>query len=59
MDYNKFHYYRANPYSKIGFIPPRAHNNRTNADFLSNLPVGSSDFLNNRRRHYKQVSNID
>jgi hypothetical protein len=28
MDYNKFTYYRANPYAKQGFMPPTAYVNR-------------------------------
>ena len=29
MDYNKFQFYRANPYYKDGYIPPIARKNRT------------------------------
>ena len=28
MDYNELNYHRANPYHKIGYMPPIAHKNR-------------------------------
>ena len=59
MDYNSFNYYRANPYAKDGFLPPIAQKNRKNADFLANLPQGNKDFIFNRRKHFRQKSNIN
>ena len=40
MDYNKFTYYRANPFANQGFIPTVALNNRTKASFPSEMPMG-------------------
>ena len=59
MDYNNFNYYRANPYARDGFLPPIAQKNRKNANFLANLPQGEKDFIFNKRKHFRQKSNIN
>ena len=40
MDYNQFTYYRANPYARQGYMPPIAHTNRHNPDFITEMPMG-------------------
>lgn len=54
MDYNKFHYYRSNPYSQEGFIPPIAHKNRNHTSFL---PQGQSVFTHDTRKHFIDATN--
>lgn len=61
MDYNQFTYYRSNPYSNQGFMPPAAHINRHKPDFLTEMPMGESPFGKIGKRFYKntfQKSNI-
>ena len=57
MDYNRFDYYRANPYYQEGYIPPIAHKNRKKPEFLTELPQGEKHFDFLGRKHYKRGSN--
>ena len=61
MDYNKFSYYRANPYSGHGYIPPVAHQNRKKPNYMTEIPQGEKHFDHLGRKHYQkgfQDSNI-
>ena len=40
MDYNRFAYYRANPYAAKGFMPPTAFINRHSNEFAVQMPQG-------------------
>ena len=55
MNYNQFSYYRANPFYSQGYVPPRAHKNRGNAEYLAHLPQGEEDFLHGSRKQYSQM----
>lgn len=52
MDYNKFAYYRANPYHNIGNMPPIAYRNRHPLDYQTEIPQGESHFYHLGRKHY-------
>lgn len=62
MDYNKFCYYRSNPYHKDGGIPPIGHTNRKKPSYLTEIPQGDDHFQQHKgRKHYQDgflVSNI-
>lgn len=57
MDYNKFTYYRANPYAKQGFLPPTALQNRMKANFPSEVPMGSDPLGRIGKRTYANGPN--
>ena len=57
MDYNQFSYYRANPYAAQGYIPPIAHNNRHKPDFITQIPMGESNFDKIGKRFYPTSHN--
>ena len=62
MDYNKYNYYRSNPYHHIGNIPPIGHSNRKPMEFSSEIPqglnhlekIGRKQFGNNNYSHIQE-----
>ena len=51
-NYNSPAYYRSNPYSDIGYMPPGAHRNRKKMNYGVQIPQGNQFFEPTTKKHY-------